>query len=286
MASGTTFGKTLHWRYSVLDLILSLITMWPYPKLVAHRGGGTLAPENTLAALRYALDAGVQAVEFDVMLSKDGVPVVMHDTELGRTVAGKGKVSDFTAQELTGMDAGSWFHSRYASERVPTYAQFFDFCTKHRIWMNVEIKPVPGFEEETGRVVAQYTRHFLQHAFGPDAWHADILAMPMFSSFSFEALMAAKEEAPEIPRGMLLRAMPMDWEWQLKQLEAIAIDISYRSLTAKQVQAAKQAGYGIFCYTVNDVEKAKELYAWGVDAICTDRIDLFDAGMRSELQKV
>jgi glycerophosphoryl diester phosphodiesterase len=249
--------------------------MWPYPRTVAHRGGGTLAPENTIAALRCGLAHGFRAVEFDVMLSKDGVPVVMHDPELGRTVRGRGKISDFTAQELTAMDAGSWFNKGFSGEQVPTYEQFFRFCMEHGIWMNVEIKPVPGFEEQTGRVVAEYTKCFLDALRGPGVWQEDIAAMPLFSSFSFEALMAAKAAAPEIPRAMLLRAIPENWQEMLRQLDAVAIDVSYRQLRPEQVQAIKGAGYGLFCYTVNDIALAKKLKSWGVDAICTDRIDLF-----------
>ena len=79
--------------------------MWPYPRTLAHRGGGTLAPENTLAALRCGLAYGYRAVEFDVMLASDGVPVVVHDPELGRTVAGSGHINDYTAAQL-GADGG------------------------------------------------------------------------------------------------------------------------------------------------------------------------------------
>jgi glycerophosphoryl diester phosphodiesterase len=248
--------------------------MWPYPRLVAHRGGGTLAPENTIAALRCGLDYGFRAVEFDVMLAKDGVPVVMHDPDLGRTVKGKGKISDLTAQELAAMDAGSWFGKEYAGERVPSYEQFFRFCTEHGIWMNVEIKPVPGFEEQTGRVIAEYTGRFLDGLCGPGVWHGDAANLPLFSSFSLDALMAAKSAVPAIPRAMLFRSVPKNWQDILQQLDAVAIDASHRPLCAEQVAAVKQAGYGVFCYTVNDITLARKLKSWGVDALCTDRIDL------------
>lgn len=249
--------------------------MWPYPHIVAHRGAGTLAPENTLAALRCGLDRGFRAVEFDVMLSKDGIPMVMHDPELGRTLKGSGRVSDFTAQELGAMDAGSWFGKEYSAERVPTYAQFLRFCFENSIWMNVEIKPVPRFEKQTGHAAAAHTKRFLDAMRGAGAWHGDVARLPLFSSFSFEALMAAKAEAPEIPRAMLLRSIPKDWQEMLQELDAVAIDISYRQLRAEQVAAIKGAGYGLFCYTVNNPALACELKSWGVDAICTDRIDLF-----------
>ena len=129
--------------------------MWPYPRIVAHRGGGALAPENTIAAMRCGLTHGFQAVEFDVMLARDGVSVVMHDTTFGRTVAGEGNVADYTAQELAQRDAGAWFGEEFIGEPVPTLEQVAAFCMHHHIWMNVEIKPVPGFEDQTGWVVAQ-----------------------------------------------------------------------------------------------------------------------------------
>jgi glycerophosphoryl diester phosphodiesterase len=132
--------------------------MWPYPKIVAHRGGGTLAPENTVAGLRAGLAYGFRAVEFDVMLSRDGIGMVMHDPDFGRTVAGQGSVPGTDAVELAAMDAGSWFGPQFHDEPVPFFTQFIDYCKAQRIWMNVEIKPADGFERETGDWVAKVTR--------------------------------------------------------------------------------------------------------------------------------
>src|SRR5690606_1904840 len=154
----TTPHKALQVRYKGSHLS----TAWPYPRLLAHRGGGTLAPENTLAALRCGWQRGYRAVEFDVMLAGDGVPVLMHDAQLGRTLAGRGKVSDFTAAYLQRRDAGSCFSIEFAGESVPTYEQAFRFCAEHGLWMNVEIKPAPGTEGQTGKVVAEATQRLLQ----------------------------------------------------------------------------------------------------------------------------
>jgi len=239
--------------------------MWFYPRVLAHRGGGTLAPENTLAALRCGLAHGFRAVEFDVMLSKDSVPVLMHDPDFGRTVSGKGKVGETSAQALSCMDAGSWFATAFAGEPVPDYRQAADFCRANRIWMNVEIKPTPGAEAETGRIVAEWTRGF----FAP----GDPL-MPLLSSFSFEALAAAMAEAPEVPRALLVDVIPPDWRERLEALGAVALHTNHKYLLPERARAVKQAGYGLFCYTVNVPERAREILGWGVDAFCTDRIDL------------
>ena len=128
-----------------------LNSMWTYPKILAHRGGGKLAPENTIAALRCGLEHGYRAVEFDVMLARDNVPVVMHDPYLGRTVPGSGNVFDYDASELQAMNAGAWFGKGFDQETVPLFTDFAAFCLAHGIWMNIEIKPAPGFEASHGR---------------------------------------------------------------------------------------------------------------------------------------
>ncbi len=241
--------------------------MWPYPKAIAHRGGGTLAPENTLAAMQCGLEHGFHAVEFDVMLSKDGVAVLMHDPLFGRTVCGAGGVATTLAADLLQMDAGSWFSERFAGEPVPSYAQVARFCQQHAIWMNVEIKPVPGFERATGAEVARVTRQL----------YGQTDMLPLFSSFSFEALASARAEAPMIPRGYLIDSIAPGWQVALQELDAIALHTNHQYLTAALARQVKDAGYGLLCYTVNTAERAREISGWGVDAFCTDRIDLIPA---------
>lgn len=242
--------------------------MWPYPRTLAHRGGGTLAPENTVAALRCGLAYGYRAVEFDVMLASDGVPVVVHDPELGRTVAGSGHVSDYTAAQLGTMEAGAWFGPAFAGEGVPTFDAVVAYCKAQRIWMNIEIKPAPGFDAQTGTMVACATRGY----FAEEIAAGELL--PLLSSFSIEALQAARQAAPELSRGWLVEEIPSDWEKKAKELDVVAIHCDHRQLTPELAREVKEAGYGLFCYTVNTPERASELLAWGVDGLCTDRIDL------------
>ncbi|MQR01187.1 glycerophosphodiester phosphodiesterase [Glaciimonas soli] len=256
--------------------------MWPYPKFVAHRGGGILAPENTLAGLRCGWSYGYHAVEFDVMLSSDGVPMLMHDPILGRTVRGVGKINEYTAAQLKAMDAGAWFGAEFVGEPICTYQQAMEFCRQHGIWMNVEIKPVEGFEIETGHVVAQETLAFFSaeiaaHIERPDA--TTFANLPLFSSFSIDALRAAQVAAAAIPRGYLVDDIA-DEGWsnlkpKLEELDAITLHTNHKHLSPAQVDAIKQAGYGLFCYTVNTLERGSEIQRWGVDGFCTDRIDLF-----------
>ena len=244
--------------------------MWPYPKIVAHRGGGTLAPENTIAGLRCGLAYGFRAVEFDVMLSRDGIGMVMHDPEFGRTVPGLGSVDSTDAMELSHMDAGGWFGPQFRDEPVPFFTQFVDYCKAQRIWMNIEIKPAPGHEAETGRWVAEVTRA----SFAAEVAAGDPAALPLLSSFSPVALAAARDAAPDLPRGYLLDKIPADWQAQAADLRAVAIHTNQKHLTADLAAQIKNAGFGLFCYTVNDPARGREILSWGVDGFCTDRIDL------------
>lgn len=247
--------------------------MWSYPKVLAHRGGGVLAPENTLAAMKCGAAHGFTAVEFDVMLSKDKVPVLMHDPEFGRTIIGRGHVADTLAADLQKMDAGAWFNSCCKGEPVPLYSDVVRFCRQHDIWMNVEIKPAPGFEEETGHIVAARSSELFA-----DVAVSDVKHLPLFSSFSFVALMAAKRAAPTIPRGLLMDEITSDWKSKLQEVGAVSLHTNHKYLSPSLAKKVKDAGYGLFCYTVNSAERAAEILRWGVDGFCTDRIDLIPAG--------
>ncbi len=235
--------------------------MWSFPKIIAHRGGGTLAPENTVAALRCGVAYGVRGVEFDVMALTDGELVLMHDTELGRTVAGSGSLADMSWALLSQADAGAWFSAEFRGEPVPSFAQAAQFCIQHRLWMNVEIKPLPGSAAATGRLVAEACAGLPVDAV-------------LLSSFSYEALLAAKSAAPNIPRGLLVERLPPDWQQVLENLGAVSLHAQASTLTAAQARMVKDAGFGLMCYTVNDPAQAHTLFDWGVDAICTDRLDL------------
>lgn len=244
--------------------------MWRYPRILAHRGGGTLAPENTMAGLRSGMAHGFRAVEFDVMLARDGVPVVIHDPFLGRTVPGSGNVFDYDAGELARMDAGSWFGAAYAGEPVPLFADFARYCHANGVWMNVEIKPAPGYDMQTGATVARVAATL----FAAELAAGELSRVPLLSSFSHAALEAAREAAPQVPRAWLVSDLPTDWQRRAQSLEVVAIHLRHRHLTGAQARRVKEAGYGLFCYTVNDPQRARELLDWGVDAFCTDRIDL------------
>jgi len=241
---------------------------WPYPRVIAHRGGGLLAPENTLAGLKFARNLGFRGVEFDVKLSEDEIPVLFHDETLERTTDGRGLVAESTYADLEELDVGGWFGNEYIGERIPTFAAAATLCVEVGLWANVEIKACPGRERETGEVVAGMARRIWAGADLP----------PLLSSFSPLALEAAATEAPELPRALLVSTIPANWHALMLRLQCVSLHASHRHLDAAQVKAIHDAGYGVLAYTVNDSELALDLLQWEVDALVTDQLDVITPG--------
>ncbi|CAJ0782229.1 MULTISPECIES: glycerophosphodiester phosphodiesterase [Ralstonia] len=236
---------------------------WPYPRAIAHRGAGKLAPENTLAAFRHGASFGYRMFEFDVKLSGDGASVLLHDATLDRTTNGAGRLDALTVGQIAQLDAGSWHSAAYAGEPVPTLAAIARYLRANNFLANIEIKPVPGAEWRTGAAVALDARTLWAGADVP----------PLLSSFSEEALAAAREAAPELPRALLLDKLPADWLDRLRALDCVALDANHRELTPEIIDEAHAAGFRVCCYTVNDLDRAHLLWSAGLDGLITDWVD-------------
>ena len=130
------------------------IAAWTFPRWIAHRGAGKLAPENTLAAFRVGAAHGYRAFECDVKLSADGVPFLLHDATLQRTTDRRGPAGALTWDALSRLDAGAWHSRAYAGEPIPGFAAIARYCLRNAFALDIEIKPSPGQERETGMVVA------------------------------------------------------------------------------------------------------------------------------------
>ncbi|HEY0295002.1 MAG TPA: glycerophosphodiester phosphodiesterase [Bordetella sp.] len=237
---------------------------WPYPAHIAHRGGGRLAPENTLAAMRAGKRRGYRMVEFDVKLSRDNVAVLLHDDVVDRTTDGHGPAREKTYAELAQLDAGGWHSPAFAGEPVPTFAAVARYAVANGIACNVEIKPCPGRDAETGEAVARLAQQF---------W-AGVHKRPLLSSFSEEALAAAQAAAPELPRALLVETVPDDWPARLRQYACVGLNINQKDATPELAAAVHAAGYRLAAWTVNDPDRARLLFSWGVDAIFTDQLTL------------
>ncbi len=236
---------------------------WPYPPWIAHRGAGKLAPENTLAAIRVGAGYGYSMFEFDVQLTGDGVPVLLHDATLQRTTDGSGVAGTRSFAEIARLDAGSWHGAAYAGEPVPTLRNIANYLLASGLMANIEIKPGPGRDAETGAVVAAEAGWLWQRAAVP----------ALLSSFSEIALEAARQTVPQLPRALLLQEIPADWLARLRRLECVAIDVAHAALGEKVVRQAHGEGFRVLTYTVNDPARAQLLRSWGVDCVITDAVD-------------
>ena len=168
---------------------------WPYPRWIAHRGAGKLAPENTLAAFRLGAAHGYRMYECDAKLSADGVVFLLHDATLERTTNGHGVAGERPWSELSRLDAGGWHSRAFAGEPPCTLEALARHCQAQRHWLNIEIKPTPGLELATGRAVAAEARRL---------WTAQPGDPPLLTSFRPESLQGARDTAPELPRGWLV----------------------------------------------------------------------------------
>jgi glycerophosphoryl diester phosphodiesterase len=256
------------------------LSAWPYPRWVAHRGAGKLAPENTLAAFRLGASHGYRMFECDVKLSADGLPFLMHDAELSRTTnaaaklgAGTDGVSDIGGEHpwntLSQLDAGSWHSRAFAGEPLPTFEAIARYCICNSLFLNIEIKPTPGTEFQTGGVVAHHAARLWQGVAVP----------PLLTSFDIPALEGAWAAQPQMPRGLLIDALE-DQAWsawldKASALQCQAIVCNHELWNADTVAQAKERGLRTLSYTVNDATDAQRLIALGTDGVITDRVDLF-----------
>ena len=240
--------------------------------VIGHRGAAARAPENTLAGLRKAHMLGARWVEFDVMLTADQVPVLIHDETLARTTTGRGEVAGVTATEIADLDAGSWFAPEFAGERVPTLEQAVALLLALGMNANVEIKPASGHEVATGEAVAdELKRLWPEH--GPHL---------LLSSFEREAVAAARQVAPHLARGLLVGALPKDWAVALEGLACTTLHLDQSRATLGTMSTLTAAGVPTLFYTINDATRARELLSAGARAVFTDLPDVLLASLAAQ----
>ena len=239
--------------------------MWPYPRWVAHRGAGKLAPENTLAAFKLGASHGYCMFECDVKLSSDGVPFLLHDDTLECTTNGQGIAGQQTWASLQKLDAGSWHSPAFAGEPIPSLDTIAAYCISNGFDLNIEIKPTTGTDQKTGEVVAQHAARLWQNE----------VRKPLLTSFKPDALQAAMDAAPDLPRGLLLHELWTGWLETGLMLGCQAIICNYRLWDTSSVTQAKSAGFTLLSYTINNEVEVNRLLALGVDGIITDSVNLF-----------
>jgi glycerophosphoryl diester phosphodiesterase len=230
----------------------------PQPRIVAHRGAPRVAPENTLAAFRAAVAAGADGVELDVHLSRDGVPVVIHDERLERTTNGHGPVGAASAAELATLEAGAWFHPPLRGERVPTLQAVLALLAPTLLELHLELKTArmayPGLVPAVHRLVRE----------------AGLLERTTLSSFNHRTLLEARALSPPPACAALLYEVLVEPWIYARQHDFQALHPHHATVDAALVQACHRAGLAVRAYTVDDPAEAQRLFAAGVDALITN----------------
>lgn len=239
---------------------MSKSTLEAPPAVIGHRGAMGHAPENTLASIREAARLGARWVEFDVALTKDYHPVIIHDETLDRTAGVSGNLAETELADVMHLDAGAWFSPKFQGETIPTLMEIIAVLAELGLGANVEVKPTPGTESETGRIVAERVISL---------W-LDDLPVPLFSSFSETALEAVVAAAPLIPRAFLVHE-PSEAMWATcSDLGCDALHVDEKFVTSALIDEGHKRDLKVRAFTVNTASRAAQLFAWGMDSVFSD----------------
>ena len=248
-------GLNLSYVYSVFTGKANFrLALFQNPTVMAHRGLSADAPENTLYAFSDAISVGADFIELDVQQTRDGVLVVMHDSNLKRTTGVNKDIWDVDYADIQNLDAGSWFDPAYANARIPTLEETLQFVDK-RAKLNIEIKPTKHGSDTLEQDVAELITRY-QYT---DACYV--------TSFSYGSLKKVKEANPEIRTGYLM-SVAYGQFYSLKYADAFSLNKVF--VTSQVVNAAHQQGKQIFAWTVNSMSEVRSLCNLHVDSIITD----------------
>jgi glycerophosphoryl diester phosphodiesterase len=245
--------------------------------VIAHRGASKYAPENTFSAFEKAFQMKADMIELDLLLSKDGIPVVIHDENLTRLAGVSANVSDLTFEELQKLDVGSWFHKDFKDERIPSLEEVLTWA-KNKISLNIEIKSeaVTDFKENgIEKKVIDLVREF------------EMGNHVLLSSFDERALVKFHKIAPEIAAGYLFdkkSSREKSAANLIGTFQADAFHIGRWDLRKKELNSLKDAGIPVMVFTVNDRFTMRRLIKRGVFGIFSDRPDRLKAIADKEIE--
>tara|TARA_Y100001935_G_scaffold105768_1_gene87751 strand:+ start:124137 stop:124976 length:840 start_codon:yes stop_codon:yes gene_type:complete len=235
--------------------------------VIAHRGASAYAPENTLSSFRLAVEMKAEMMELDVSLSKDGIPVVIHDETVNRTTDANGAVSDFTVDELKVLETGAWFSEDFAGEPFPTLKEVLSEV-KGEIAVNIEIKSEAVKNTAEGGIVEKCLQ--IVRTLG-------IEKNIIFSSFDYRVMDHLNELAPDLPKAILYEEsqsgnlLPSEL---VKKYKVDAFNFSHRQFSQEWEDDLKVHGIPFFIYTVNEEKLMKELIERGATGIFSDKPDV------------
>jgi len=233
--------------------------------IAGHRGAASLAPENTLAGFKKALQSGVKWIELDTQLSADNTPIIFHDETVDRCTNGKNKVADLTLEQLQALDAGSWFAEEFAGEKIQSLEQTLVFFIANDLCMNLEIKI--HHDHQVKPLIDNVAKVLEKMNFPYDKL--------IISSFSALALKHCRQVLPTVRLGYISEHEPRAILATLKAINLYSVHIDYKILTEEMAKEIIQSGLKLMIWTLNDLQQASKFRSWGVEMIITDKPDVF-----------
>jgi glycerophosphoryl diester phosphodiesterase len=235
------------------------------PLCMAHRGFSGVAPENTLIAFEKALELDyVTSIELDVQLSKDGIPVIIHDFSLERTTNGFGFVKDKTFHELRELDAGSWFSDQYAGEKIPSLEEVLKLLRNKDCFLNIELKTAGGRYKGYEHTIIDLVKKY------------DIEKTVCLTSLDHEVIKNIKSIETEIRTGLIIEGNPVLLREQLLDCGATILSINVNFLTFELVERLKKDHIDLVTWTVNDATTMEKVIGISKDIyICTNFPDRY-----------
>jgi len=240
--------------------------------VIAHRGASGNAPENTLAAFRKAVALGATFIETDLQLSRDARFVAIHDATVNRTTNGQGAVHDMTLADLRKLDAGSWFGSEFAGERIPTLEEILEFSKKNDVVFYLEIKPGAAWGGE--------------HALIGALRESGEIPRAVVISFDAAIVLNLRKIEPTLMTGLLYDGQIENPLYKAVEIGARQLAIRGDLVTPALIAQARKKDLQVVCWTVNHPAHMRMLAAAGVDGIMSDYPDRLVAAVRKEAESI
>lgn len=223
----------------------------------AHRGASAFAPENTMAAFKEALSQGADAIECDIQMSRDGIPIVIHDEFLERTTNGTGFVHQWDYKDLKELDAGSWFSRKYSSQKIPTLQELLEWIKDTQLHLNIELKPgmveQKRLEESVIDLLHQYR----------------LKDRTVISSYDLRTLYRIRKLDPKIETALLYFYLNEPWKYA-EAIQASSLHAFYPFITQETIMRAKQKGISLIPYTVDEWSDLGRVLRLDVSGVITN----------------
>jgi len=233
---------------------------WPVSKIIAHRGASAFAPENTLAALEKAHELGAEWVEADVRLTLDNEVIVFHDETLDRCTNGRGLVRRTPYAVIAELDAGSWFAAKYSHEKIPTLAQWLSTAARLKLGIILDLK---GRWYEARRLADMVSVALSRY------WPSQ-LSHPIISSGNVSCLRAVARQSLGYDLAYIVQGEKKRWVKVVEKLPCFAIHLNHEFISERWLNELKQKKVHIAAYTVNDRDRAQQLFDWGIESVFSD----------------